>query len=178
MQMDEGLDTGAMLNIVRCPIAADETAATLHDKLAGIGAPALIATLEQLAANSATPQKQDDALTCYAAKISKEEAALDWNKSSAVLDRQIRAFNPAPIAYASIGGERAKIYRAQPEIKSNAIAGEIIGADKNGIVVGCGENSCLRIFELQLPGGKLLSAGEVLNGRADLFKPGRCFDLS
>ena len=75
MQMDVGLDTGDMLNIARCKIAADETYGSLHDKLAEIGAPALIATLAQLAANSATPEKQNDALTCYAAKITKEEAA-------------------------------------------------------------------------------------------------------
>ncbi|MFT3929091.1 MAG: methionyl-tRNA formyltransferase [Spongiibacteraceae bacterium] len=176
MQMDVGLDTGDMLNIVRCKINNDETAGTLHDKLAVIGAPALIATLEQLANNSATPEKQNDALTCYAAKINKEEAVLDWTQSAALLDRQIRAFNPTPVAYTAIDGERVKIYRAQPELKSGSTAGEIISADKHGIVVGCGENSCLRIFDLQLPGGKVLSAGEVLNGRADVFKPGRSFD--
>ena len=176
MQMDVGLDTGDMLDIVRCKIENDETAASLHDKLALIGAPALIATLEQLAANSATPEKQNDALTCYAAKISKEEAALDWNKNAIVLDRQIRAFNPTPVAYGTIDGERVKIYRARTEAKTNTKPAEIISADKSGIVVGCGGNSCLRILDLQLPGGKILSAGEMLNGRADLFKPGRSFD--
>lgn len=179
MQMDAGLDTGAMLNIVRCPIAADETAGSLHNKLAAIGTPALIATLEQLAANRATPKKQNDALTCYAAKITKEEAALDWQKSAAVIDRRIRAFNPTPVAYAVIGNERVKIYRARPEknmSEANAKPGEIISSDKSGIVVSCGEHSYLRILDLQLPGGKMLSAGEVLNGRADLFVPGRCFD--
>lgn len=176
MQMDEGLDTGAMLNIVRCKIAIDETAGSLHDKLAAIGAPALITTLEQLAANSATPEQQNDALTCYAAKINKEDAAIDWQKSAAVLDRQIRAFNPSPVAYTAIDGERVKIYRALPETAANATPGKILSADKSGIVVSCGENSCLRILSLQLPGGKVLSAGEVLNGRADLFVPGRIFD--
>lgn len=179
MQMDEGLDTGAMLNIVRCEIAADETAGSLHDKLAAIGAPALIATLAQLAAGTAHPEKQNDALTCYAAKITKEEAALDWQNSAATLDRQIRAFNPAPIAYGIIQGERVKIYRALPEVKSSGevlVPGKILSSDKSGIVVACGDNSCLRIFELQLPGGKILSAAEVLNGRAELFNRGNRFD--
>jgi methionyl-tRNA formyltransferase len=182
MQMDEGLDTGAMLNITRCNIDVDETAGSLHDKLAMIGAPALIATLEQLATNSATAEKQNDALTCYAAKISKEEAALDWRKTAVVLDRQIRAFNPTPAAYTTISGERVKIYRALPEINSNFKTGEIlapgkiVSADKSGIVVGCGDNSSLRILALQLPGGKILSANEVLNGRGELFSPGNRFD--
>lgn len=181
MQMDEGLDTGDMLNIVRCTITDDETAGSLHDKLAKIGAPALIETLTQIAANTTVPEKQNNSLTCYAAKITKEEAALDWNKHATLLDRQIRAFNPTPVAYASIAGERVKIYRAHPEkkiavTKSNVTPGEIISADKNGIVISCGENSYLRILDLQLPGGKVLSAGEVLNGRADLFKPDRLFD--
>ncbi len=181
MQMDVGLDTGDMLNIVRCRIDDDETAGSLHDKLAALGAPALIATLEQLAANSAVPEKQNDALTCYAAKITKDDAALDWNKNAAELDRQIRAFNPAPVAYGSIDGERVKIYRARAEPEANTkpaapfTAGQIVSADKTGILVGCGENSCLRIVDLQLPGGKILSAAEVLNGRADLFRPGRLF---
>lgn len=187
MQMDEGLDTGDMLNIVRCKIDDDETAGSLLNKLADIGAPALIATLEQLAANNAHPEKQNDALTCYAAKINKEEVALDWQRTAAVLDRQIRAFNPSPIAHATIDGERVKIYRARPETKVNAggpfipgqdssIPGKIVSADKSGIVVGCGENSSLRIFDLQLPNGKILNAAEVLNGRANLFKPGNSFD--
>ncbi len=182
MQMDEGLDTGDMLNIVRCPITTDETAGSLHDKLAAIGAPALIAALKQLTANAAKPEKQNDILTCYATKITKDEAALDWRKSATVIDRQIRAFNPAPVAYGVIDNERVKIYRALPEADRNAnpseifIPGKILGADKSGIVVSCGEHSRLRILDLQLPGGKMLNAGEVLNGRADLFKPGRFFD--
>ncbi len=176
MQMDEGLDTGDMLNIVRCPIAADETAGTLHDKLATFGAPALITTLMQLATQSARREKQNNALTSYAAKITKEEAALNWHKSATELDRQIRAFNPTPVAYAAMNGERVKIYRAQPETDTRAEPGEIISADKSGIVVGCGAKSSLRILDLQLPGGKILSAAEVLNGRAELFKPGHIFD--
>jgi len=182
MQMDVGLDTGDMLNIVRCAIDADETAGALHDKLAAIGAPALIDTLQQLTTHTVQPEKQNDALTCYAAKITKEEAALDWNKNAVALDRQIRAFNPTPVAYGTIDGERVKIYRARAELKTTTklaapfIPGQIVSADKTGIVIGCGENSCLRIFDLQLPGGKILSAAEVLNGRADLFKPGRSFD--
>lgn len=176
MQMDAGLDTGAMLNIARCAINAEETAGTLHDKLARIGAPALLHTLEQLAANTAQPESQNDALTCYAAKITKEEAALDWKKSARALNHQIRAFNPTPVAYGTLNGERVKIYRALPELITDTTPGEIIAAHRDGIVVGCGENSCLRIVSLQLPGGKILSASEVLNGRAELFTAGHSFD--
>lgn len=176
MQMDEGLDTGAMLTIARCAIAPDETAGTLHEKLAQLGAPALLETLQQLATNRATPQRQDNSLSCYAAKITKEEAVLNWQRNAIELERQIRAFNPNPIAHGMLLGERIKIYRALAEHTTHTLPGVIIRAARDGIVVGCGENTSLRITDLQLAGGKPLSAGEVLNGRAELFKTGNCFD--
>ncbi|HEY3700468.1 MAG TPA: methionyl-tRNA formyltransferase [Spongiibacteraceae bacterium] len=176
MHMDEGLDTGAMLTIARCAIAPDETAGTLHEKLAQLGAPALLETLQQLATNRAAPQQQDNSLSCYAAKITKEEAALNWQKSAFELERRIRAFNPNPIAYGTLLGERIKIYRALAEHTTHTAPGVIIRADRDGILVGCGENSSLRISHLQLAGGKPLSANEVLNGRAELFKAGNRFD--
>jgi methionyl-tRNA formyltransferase len=178
MQMDEGLDTGAMLSIVRCAIAADETAASLHDKLAVIGAPALLQTLQALADGSANPETQNDQLSCYAAKISKEEALIDWRQNAAVLDRRIRAFNPFPIAYSPLQGERVKIYRAVIGSPVSAAAGTIVSADREAIVVACGDRSSLRILDLQLPGGKILSAADVMNGRADVFKPGAHFDAA
>ncbi|MDB6061926.1 MAG: fmt [Verrucomicrobiaceae bacterium] len=179
MQMDAGLDTGAMLSIVRCAIDADETAATLHDKLAAIGTPALLATLQALNEQRANPQQQDDALNCYAAKISKDEAIIDWQQPAGVLDRRVRAFNPFPIAYGVLSGERVKFHRAAPgPMISDANPGSIVSAERDGIVVACGDNTSLRILELQWPGGKILSSAEALNGRGDLLKPGARFDAA
>ncbi len=178
MQMDEGLDTGAMLAIVRCAIAADETAATLHDKLAVIGAPALLETLQTLAENRAQPHQQNNELSCYAAKISKEEALIDWQQSAVALDRRIRAFNPFPIAYGLLRGERVKIYRADIGPAVNAIPRTIVSADREAIVVACGGGTSVRLRDLQFPGGKILSCAEVMNGRGELFQAGAKFDAA
>jgi len=176
MQMDAGLDTGAMLTVARCPIAADETAATLHDKLAAIGAPALIATLQALANGSAQPQPQDDSQSCYAAKIDKTEALIDWRQPAITLDSLIRAFNPMPIAYTELHGERVKIYRCALGPVTSAVPGTLIAADREALTVACGDGTSLRLLQLQLPGGKALSSAELLNGRGDLFQPGQRFD--
>jgi methionyl-tRNA formyltransferase len=178
MQMDEGLDTGAMLAIVLCSIVADETAATLHDKLAVIGAPAMLETLQALAENRAEPQQQDDELSCYAAKISKEEALVDWQQDAVVLDRRIRAFNPFPIAYSPLRGERVKIYRADIGPAVDAAPGTVVSADRDAIVVACGAGTSVRLLDLQFPGGKILSCAEVMNGRGELFQTGAQFDAA
>jgi methionyl-tRNA formyltransferase len=175
MQMDEGLDTGAMLTIARCAIAPDDTTASLYQKLAALGAPSLIATLQELAQGTAQPEVQDESQTCYAKKIDKQEVALNWQCSASELDRQIRAFNPEPIANATLNEQRIKIYRAQPAAAVTAAPGTIVSASAKGIEVACGEGS-LRILDLQMPGGKVLSSGQVLNGHAELFKPGNRFD--
>jgi methionyl-tRNA formyltransferase len=172
MQMDAGLDTGPMLHTVRCPIAADETAATLHDRLAAIGAPALLETLAQLAAGTARPQPQDDSLGCYAAKIDKAEAVIDWHRPAAEIERRIRAFNPFPIACTDIGSQRVKIHAAAPAAGSGEPGTLLPGA---GIRVACGEGA-LDLQVLQLPGGKALPARDVLNGHATLFTPGNRFE--
>ena len=176
MQMDAGLDTGAMLTIARCPIAADETAATLHDKLAAIGAPALITTLQALANGSVQAQRQDDSQSCYAAKIDKTEPLIDWRQPAITLDRLIRAFNPMPIAYTELHGERVKIYRCALGPITSAVPGTLIAADREAITVACGDGTSLRLLQLQLPGGKALTSAELLNGRGDLFQPGQRFD--
>jgi len=175
MLMDEGLDTGAMLHIARCPIGPHDTAADLHDRLAELGPPALIETLTALAQGTAQPQAQDDAHSCYAAKIEKSEAAIDWTLDAAVIDRRIRAFNPFPIAYTTLHGERIKVHRAEPGPSAAAEAGTLLRADAGGLVVACGSGS-VKILALQLEGGKVLDCAAVLNGRAELFCPGRRFD--
>ena len=175
MQMDRGLDTGDMLLTAHCKIDSEETAGSLHDKLATIGVPALNKALLLIAEGqiSATPQQEE--LNCYASKISKQELAIDWRQSAATIARNIRAFNPFPIAYASLGGERIKIWRAQ-QCPQNGKAGTIIEADKKSLVVACGEGS-LSLQIIQLPGAKALDIAAVMNSKADTFEVGTRFDL-
>lgn len=176
MQMDAGLDTGPMLHITRCAIEPDETATTLHDKLAALGGPALLTTIAELAAGRAAPQPQGDTASCYAPKIDKREAALDWREPAALLGRRIRAFVPAPIAYGVLDGERIRIYRAQPVNAPAAAPGTLVAVDSDGLIVACGSGA-LRITQLQFPGGKVLSIREALNGRAATLTPGRRFTV-
>jgi methionyl-tRNA formyltransferase len=178
MQMDEGIDTGAMLSIVRCPITRHDTTITLYDKLAAIGAPALLQTLQELAEHRAKPQAQDNQLSCLAKKIKKEEAKIDWNQSADTIDRRIRAFISDYGTYGWINGHRVKIHQAEVGLAANAAPGEIVSEDRKTIVVACGEHSTLRILELQFDGGKILAASQAMNGRAELFKPGAYFDVA
>lgn len=170
MQMDAGLDTGAMLSKVSCPIAPQDTSGSLHSKLAEIGAPALIRSLETLAAGAATPEIQDDSQSCYASKIDKAEAELDWHDNAAMLDRKIRAFNPFPCSYTTIGEQRLKIWQATV-VDGSGLPGQILQANRDGIVVACGSRALL-LLQLQLPGGRAMNAAELLNSKADLFAPG------
>ena len=168
MQMDAGLDTGAMLCISRCPIDSDDSSATMYKKLELLGAPALLNTLNNLQANKALAVVQDDSQSCYAAKIDKSEALIDWSKPAAILDRQIRAFNPFPAAYTTLGDLRIKVWQAEVTQKSGSTAGQIISADNRGILVGCGEQSLL-LTEIQLPGKSRMPVSEILKSRAELF---------
>ncbi len=110
MQMAAGLDTGDMLHKVRCAIGADDTSASLHDKLAELGGPALLSALDQLASGAAQPEVQDDALSNYAAKLDKQEGQIDWQRSAIELDRQIRAFIPFPVCYTELDDDRLRIW--------------------------------------------------------------------
>ncbi|BFM13831.1 methionyl-tRNA formyltransferase [Maricurvus nonylphenolicus] len=172
MQMDVGLDTGDMLVISRCPIEANDTGGSLHDRLLTLGGPALIEALEQLAQGTAQPEKQDDSLANYAHKLTKQEAALDWQLSAEELDRQIRAFNPFPVAYFSQDKDRIRVWDAEinPTV-TQAEAGTIIHVDKDAIDVACGQHS-LKLKQLQLPGKKVLSIKDILNGHAQRFSVG------
>lgn len=178
MQMDVGLDTGDMLLKAHCPIDADDTAASLHDKLAAIGPPALLTCLEELASGTAVAEKQDEALSNYAPKISKEEALLDWSLPAATLDLKIRALNPFPVCYTTLDGERLRIWRATPQQNDDTALqpGDICRADRAGILVQTGRGQLL-ITELQLPGKKQLSAADVLNAHAPQFSPGTVLGL-
>ena len=162
MQMDAGLDTGAMLTVVRCPITMDDTSQTLHDRLAGLGAGALLNTLEQLAAGSITGQAQDSAQACYAAKITKQEARIDWVRSAAELERQVRAFNPWPVAFAELGADHLRVWSAQAIPDGGAAPGVVVRAGKQGIDVATSAG-CLRLLQVQLPGGKPIGAADFLH---------------
>jgi methionyl-tRNA formyltransferase len=175
MQMDEGLDTGAMLKIARCPIAVTDTSATLFDTLAQLGPKALLETLRELAAGEASPVAQDDAFTCYAGKIRKEEARIDWQRPAAELQRRIRAFVMDAAANSVLDGKTIKFFAAEVGPTRAAAPGTILGAAKDGLEVACGEGS-LKITRLQLPDGKQLPFRDVLNGHAKLFQPGQSFD--
>ena len=172
MQMDAGLDTGAMLSVSRCDIDSNETSASLHSKLEVLGAPALLHTLESLNSGLAVAVEQDDQLSCYAAKITKQEALIDWSQSAQILDRQIRAFNPFPAAYTTLDELRIKIWQAEPTPASGLTPGQIISADSAGILVSCGEQSLL-LTEIQLPGKSRMAVSEMLKSRGELFAPKR-----
>ena len=162
MAMDVGLDTGAMLLKEALPIQADDTAQTLHDKLAEQGARLIVTALAELEQGRLAGEKQDDAQACYAAKLTKEEAFLDWRHSATELDRQVRAYHPFPVAQARIHGETWRIWQARP-VTGDGSPGHVLAADKNGILVACGSGA-LCITELQKAGGKRLRAVDFLAG--------------
>ena len=170
MQMEEGLDTGPMLSMQSIAIAPDDSTGSLHDKLAQLGGEMIVQTLRILEVEQASVQAtvQPEQGVTYAAKISKEEAALDFNLAADVLARKIRAFNPFPGAHANMNGSVIKIWRAEAVKSSSGTearpAGRVIAANAHeGVVVTCGEQ-CLRLTELQKPGGKRLPVAEFLKG--------------
>ena len=172
LQMDLGLDTGDMLLKTQLTIEDDDTSGSLYDKLALQGPDALIQALAGLANGKLKAEKQDETLANYAKKLSKEEAELDWNKSALQLWREIRAFNPWPISHFSHNDASIKVRQAKvSESISDAPAGTIISADKNGIEIATGEG-VLSLQNMQLPGKKPLSVGDILNSRGDWFTPG------
>jgi methionyl-tRNA formyltransferase len=166
MQMDVGLDTGAMISEARTPISDDDTTATLHDRLAQDGARLIVEALIELERRGklpATPQPADG--VTYAEKIGKHEAALDWRKPAAVLARQVRAFDPFPGGVGTLeDGTSIKIWAAVPvEVQGNKAPGTIADVSPEGVVVACGEGA-LRLTQLQKPGGKRLPVREFLAG--------------
>jgi methionyl-tRNA formyltransferase len=161
MQMDAGLDTGAMLSKTVVPIGASDTAASLHDVLAATGAAAIVEAL----ANYATlgPVAQDDAQATYAAKLSKEEAQLDWSQPAEILARAVRAYNPVPGAWTLLDGAPLKIWSAQP-CAGTGTPGEVLRADAEQLVVACGSGA-LALQEVQPAGSKRMAVAAFLAGR-------------
>jgi len=171
MRMDAGLDTGPMLLRRSVAIEAGETAATLHDKLARLGAEAIVEALASLDTLASTPQPSVGAT--HAPKVDKHEAALDWRRSARELERQVRAFNPFPGAVAEFAGVPLKIWAAAL-VPGSGTPGTVLQVDDKGIVVACG-GEALRLVELQKQGGKRLPAREFLNGFA--IECGTRFDV-
>lgn len=167
MQMEEGLDTGPMLLVERLPITAQDSTGTLHDKLAAMGGQMIVQALRQLQHGQLEAVPQPEAGVNYAAKISKDEAALDFSLPAVELDRKIRAFNPFPGAHASVNGVTIKLWGAEAlAANSTAAPGQVLAADGQlGIVVACGKGT-LRLTSLQKPGGKRLPAAEFIKGFA------------
>lgn len=172
MQMDIGLDTGAMLHKIECAIQPEDTSATLYDKLAQLGPQGLLITLQQLAAGTALAEVQNETQATYAEKLSKEEAKLDWTLSATQLERCIRAFNPWPVSYFIVDEQPIKVWQAQVlPAGEDAEPGTIIHADKHGIQVATADG-VLNITQLQPAGKKAMSAADLLNSRREWFIPG------
>jgi len=166
MQMDAGLDTGPVLALRRTPILPADDSQMLHDRLAQLGAELLAETIPAHVAGKILPQPQPAAGATYAAKIKKEDGHIDWNLPAEKIWNRLRAFTPWPGAFVFLPTEAKpqllKIWKAEV-IEKNGRAGEVLAADKNGIIVGCGHNA-LRILELQREGGKRLTAEQFLAG--------------
>ncbi|WP_421219465.1 methionyl-tRNA formyltransferase [Aeromonas jandaei] len=172
MQMDVGLDTGAMIRKVTCPIADDETSASLYNKLAELGPQALVDTIDAMAAGDTTAEEQDDALANYAEKLSKEEARIDWSMEAVAIERCIRAFNPWPISWFEVADQTVKVWQAAViDSDHGQRAGTLLKADKQGIDIATGKG-VLRLLTLQPPGKKAMSVTDLLNSRRDWFEPG------
>lgn len=165
MQMDAGLDTGAMLLEERLRIAPEDTTATLHDRLANLGGRLIVEALEIAACGGFTPKPQPAEGITYAHKIEKAEAAIDWTQPADAIERRIRAFDPFPGASGQLRGETVKLWRARAvmQARGSVEPGTIVAIDEHGIGVACGQGR-LEVTELQRPGGKRLAAADFLRG--------------
>ncbi|MEW6373975.1 MAG: methionyl-tRNA formyltransferase [Pseudomonadota bacterium] len=164
MGMEEGLDTGPMMLIERVAIDDGDTTGSLHDKLAALGGTMIVEALRRMERGELSSTPQPEAGVTYAAKISKDEAKLDFTLPALALWRKVRAFNPFPAAQGTVNGTAIKIWKADlAEYAGKAAPGTVVSSDEQGIVVACGEGA-LRLLELQKPGGKRLAAAEFLKG--------------
>lgn len=177
MQMDAGLDTGAMLSIARCPILPEDTSGILHDRLAELGASTLVDALAPLAAGKLVGQVQDNTLACYAHKLEKQEGALDWSKPATELERQIRGLNPWPVAYTEQGGQTLRVWGARLDstaVPADTAPGTVLAQSRDSLVVATGAGS-LALTSLQLPGGKPMPLSALLNAHRERFATGTRF---
>ncbi|WP_295625805.1 methionyl-tRNA formyltransferase [uncultured Nitrosomonas sp.] len=174
MQMDAGLDTGNILLKHEMKIAPDDTTQSLHDRLSLLGALSIVETLVQLQQGKLVPVAQNEEQACYATKITKAEAEINWRLPAEQIDRVVRAFNPTPGAYTSFQGMVLKIWQAKIVAGEPGQPGEIVAANRDGISVTCGFG-LLQVEMLQKPGGKKMNVADFLTGNN--FQPGECFTL-
>jgi methionyl-tRNA formyltransferase len=172
MQMDEGLDTGDVLRVARCEVSEDDTAGSLHDRLARLGAETLLETLQSVSEGRLQPVPQDEALATYAPRIEKQETRLDWRLDAETLERQVRAFNPWPVAFtelpdaAGAAGRRLRVWQARVDFHEaeDATPGSVIFTGAEGIGVATGRG-ILILGEVQVPGSRVMSVADFLNAR-------------
>ncbi len=170
IQMDEGLDTGPVFLQRECPISITDTSQTLHDRLAKLGAEALLEVLDQLDDPNFKPHPQDETHVCYASKLTKSEGKMNFTSSADSLARQVRAFNPWPMAYFE-HDTPIRVWEALALEHRDASPGTIVGISKTGLDVATG-HGVLRMLKIQLSGGRPLPIGDIINGKPDLFKVG------
>lgn len=172
MQMDVGLDTGDMLHIETLPIEADDTSGSVYEKLQNIGPSALVKTVELIANGNAvaTPQNNDDAT--YAHKLTKEEAEINWQDSALQIERNIRGYQPWPVATMQLADNKIKVLASIASTGNDGdVPGTIISADKTGLVIATG-NGRITITKLQPPGKKPMQIADFVNGRSEWVVPG------
>jgi methionyl-tRNA formyltransferase len=177
MQMDSGLDTGPILYQQQIPILAADTAATLQTRLAALGADCLLRTLKHLSDYQARALTQNEDEACYADKLSKEEGLINWHESAECIERKIRAFNPWPVCFTRLQGQRLRVWEAEVKIMDSdgSLPGSIVAIDKFGIRVATGKGY-LQLTKLQREGGRCLPVMELLNGPLATLSVGMRFN--
>lgn len=172
MQMDAGIDTGDLIMQHNCQITNADTAQSLHDQLGALASPVLLATIDKLVCGKAVKIVQNNNFATYSKKIRKEDALIDWNQPAIVIDRQIRAFNPWPIAYTHVAGLRLRILTAQvTNIINDALPGVITRLDHSGMLVNT-QTTAILVKELQFPGAKIMTVAACLNNSRTSLKLG------
>ena len=175
MQMALGLDTGDMLYKKTTPIREDDTAGSLHDRLALLGADTLIECLPQLIQGQLIAEKQDDQLSCYANKLLKEEGKLDWSLAAQQLATQVRGLNPWPVAFCQLGDMTIRVWSAEvAELANTHPEGTLIKVEKQGLLIATSKGA-LRLTQIQLPGKRALPVSAIVNGQHP-FNEGMRFD--
>ena len=179
MQMDEGLDTGAMLLKLSTPIHRKDTGGSLHDRLADLGGEAIVAALQLLEQNTLQPEPQNNEQACYARKLVKQEGHIDWHTDALTIERLIRAFNPWPGTFTDLGDQRIRLHMAQEQEqkqdpgRDNTSPGIVLARQREGIDIACGKGSVLRVSQVQLSGARAQSVNDLINGGKQILLPGQ-----